>query len=147
MGASPTVNTYFIQNNTLMVTQDVGAPGQPAQPVAANVVQLKAFYGKDTVGGGTITTWDNAAPASWNQVLAIRVAIVSRSAQPERQVDTNGNCSTTTTSPTVTWTDSGTTLTTTLDLTNNPNNANWKCYRYKVFHMTASLRNSIWTPS
>ena len=144
MGASPTVNTYFVQNDTLMVTQQVAAPGQPAQPVAANVVQLKAFYGKDTVGGGTITTWDNAAPASWNQVLAIRVAIVARSAQPERQVDANGNCSTTTTSPTVTWTDSGASLSTTLDLTNDPN---WKCYRYKVFHMTASLRNSIWTPS
>jgi type IV pilus assembly protein PilW len=147
MGAVPTVNTYFIQNNTLMVSQPVAAAGQPAQPVAANVVQLKAFYGKDTVGGGTITVWDSAAPASWNQVLAIRVAMVARSAQPEKQADVNGNCTTTTASPTVTWTDSGTSLSTTLDLTNNANNPNWKCYRYKVFHMTTSLRNSIWTPS
>jgi type IV pilus assembly protein PilW len=145
MGASPTVNTYFIQNNTLMVTQDVTAAGQPAQPVAANIVQLKALYGKDTVGGGTITAWDSAAPANWAQVLAIRVAMVSRSAQPERQVDANGNCSTTTASPTVTW-DDGTH--TQLDLSATaPTGPAWQCYRYKVFHMTTSLRNSIWTPS
>jgi len=145
MGAAPTVNTYFIQNNTLMVTQGVTAPGQPAQAVAANIVQLKAFYGKDTVGGGTITTWDSAAPATWNQVLAIRIAIVASSAQPEKQVDTNGNCSTTTASPTVTW-DDGTQ--TQLDLSATaPTGPAWQCYRYKVFHMTTSLRNSIWTPS
>jgi type IV pilus assembly protein PilW len=73
--------------------------------------------------------------------------MVARSAQPEKQADVNGNCTTTTASPTVTWTDSGTSLSTTLDLTNNANNPNWQCYRYKVFHMTTSLRNSIWTPS
>jgi type IV pilus assembly protein PilW len=145
MGAAPTVNTYFIQNNTLMVTQQVTAAGQPAQLVAANVVQLKVLYGKDTVGGGTITAWDNAAPASWNQVLAIRVAMVARSAQPEKQVDSNGNCSTTTASPQVTWDDGSRT---TLDLTATaPTGPAWQCYRYKVFHLTTSLRNSIWTPS
>jgi hypothetical protein len=41
----------------------------------------------------------------------------------------------------VTWDDGTTTV---LDLSAN---ASWKCYRYRVFHMTASLRNSIWTPS
>jgi type IV pilus assembly protein PilW len=148
LGAQPTVNTYFIQNNTLMVTQDVTAPGQPAQPVAANIVQLKAVYGKDTVGGGTITAWNTTAPvtaADWAAVLAIRVALVARSAQPERVDPTTGNCSTTTASPKVTW-DDGTQ--TTLDLTATaPGGPAWQCYRYKVFHMTASLRNSIWTPS
>jgi type IV pilus assembly protein PilW len=150
MGAAPTVNTYSIQNNTLVVAQQVTAPGQPVQPVAANIVQLKALYGRDTVGGGTVTAW-NTTPApvtasDWTAVLAIRVALVARSAQPEKQTNpTTGVCSTTTASPTVTW-DDGTT--TTLDLSNTtPTGPAWQCYRYRVFHMTASLRNLIWTPS
>jgi type IV pilus assembly protein PilW len=151
LGASPTVNSYFIQNNTLMVTLGVGAGNQAAQttqPVAANIVQLKAFYGRDTVGGGTITVWDTNTPTTatgWAAVLAIRVALVARSAQPERQVDAHGDCSTTTASPTVTWDDGSQTQ---LDLSSTaPSGPAWQCYRYKVFHMTASLRNSIWTPS
>ncbi len=149
VGTAPTVNTYFIQNNTLMVTQDVTAPGQPPQPVAPNIVQLKALYGKDKVGGGTITAWETTAPVTasdWAAVLAIRVAMVARSAQPEKQADSKtGNCSTTTASPQVTWEDGSTTA---LDLSATaPTGPIWQCYRYKVFHMTASLRNSIWTPS
>ena len=151
MGASPTVNTYFIQNNTLWVTLGVGTPTQPAQtsqPVAANIVQLKALYGRDPGGTGTITVWDTTTPttaAGWAAVLAIRVALVARSAQPERQVDGSGNCSTTTVSPTVTWDDGSQTQ---LDLSATaPSGPIWQCYRYKVFHLTTSLRNSIWTPS
>ena len=149
LGAQPAVNTYFIQNNALMVTQGVTAPGQPAQPVAANIVQLKAFYGKDaSPATGAIASWDATAPttaAGWAAVLAIRVAMVARSAQPERVDPTTGNCSATTASPKVTW-DDGTQ--TQLDLSATaPSGPAWQCYRYKVFHMTASLRNSIWTPS
>jgi type IV pilus assembly protein PilW len=141
-----TVNTYAIQNNTLTVAQGVNAPGQPAQPVAPNVVQLKALYGKDTVGGGTITAWNTTAPvtaADWAAVLAIRVALVARSAQPEKPGASG--CTTTTASPQVTWDDGSTT---TLDLTGTaPTGPAWQCYRYKVFQMSASLRNLIWTPS
>ncbi len=149
MGAAPTVSTYSIQNNTLVVAQQVTGAGQPVQPVAANIVQLKALYGKDTAGGGTITAWNTAAPVSasqWAAVLAIRVALVARSAQPEKQTDpTSGTCSTTNAAPIVTW-DDGTT--TTLDLSGTtPTGPAWQCYRYRVFHMTASLRNLIWTPS
>jgi hypothetical protein len=31
-----------------------------------------------------------------------------------------------------------------MDVTAVPN---WQCYRYRVFHLTVSLRNLIWTPS
>jgi type IV pilus assembly protein PilW len=142
VGAAPAVNTYYILNNTLTVDQLV--TGQLAQPVAANIVQLKALYGKDTNGDGIVDTWNTTAPVTssdWASVLAVRVALVARSAQPEKPDPTTGVCSTTTVAPTVTW-DDGTT--TQLILTAN---ANWQCYRYKVFHMTTSLRNLIWTPS
>jgi type IV pilus assembly protein PilW len=141
LGTAPSVNTYYIANNTLLVDQLV--TGQLAQPVAANIVQLKALYGKDIDADGVIDRWESTpAPvtaADWTGVLAIRLALVARSAQPEKPGASG--CATTIAFPTVTW-DDGTT--TTLDLSAN---ASWKCYRYKVFHMTASLRNLIWTPS
>jgi type IV pilus assembly protein PilW len=144
--STATVNTYSIQNNTLMVAQGVNAPGQPAQAVAANVVQLKALYGKDTVGAGTITAWNTTAPVTasdWASVLAIRVGLVARSAQPEKPG--GAGCATTTTSPVITW-DDGSTMT--LDLTATaPTGPAWQCYRYRVFQMSASMRNLIWTPS
>jgi type IV pilus assembly protein PilW len=142
LGAAPSVNTYYIRNNTLLVDQLV--TGQLAQPIAANLVQLKALYGKDTNADGIVDTWDTVAPvtaADWTNVLAIRLALVARSAQPEKPSTVNGPCTTTTAFPTVTW-DDGTT--TQLDLSAN---GGWQCYRYRVFHMTASLRNLIWTPS
>jgi len=142
MGTAPTVSTYYILNNTLMVDQRVS--GQLAQPIASNVVQLKALYGKDTNADGIVDAWNTVAPATssdWANVLAIRVALVARSVQPEKPNPTTGVCSTTTAAPSVTW-DDGTV--TTLDLSAN---GSWQCYRYKVFHMTSSLRNLIWTPT
>jgi len=142
LGAAPTVNRYYIQNNTLTVDQIVA--DQLQQPVVANIVQLKALYGKDTNTDGIVDTWNTIAPVTsndWASVLAVRLALVARSAQPEKVDPQAGVCLTTTVAPTVTW-DDGTT--TTLDLSAN---ANWQCYRYRVFHMTASLRNLIWTPS
>jgi type IV pilus assembly protein PilW len=141
MGAAPIVNRYYIANNTLMVDQIVA--GQFGVPVAGNIVQMKALYGRDTVGAGTVTTWDTATPANsaqWAAVLAIRVAIAARSAQPEKP-NAAGACTTTLAPPSVRWEDGTTTV---LDVSAT---ANWQCYHYKLFRSTASLRNQIWTPS
>jgi type IV pilus assembly protein PilW len=153
LGAAPVANTYRIQTNNalpnfnaLVVDQLIG--GQAGQPVAGNVVHLKALYGKDTNGDGVVDTWNNAAPANaaaWAQVLAVRIALVARSVKPEKPDPTSGVCSTTTVAPSVTWNDG---TTTTLDVsTTTPTGPSWKCYRYRVFHVTSSLRNLIWTPS
>ena len=150
MGASPVVNTYHIDivNHNLEVDQLIA--GQMAQTIAANVVQLRAFYGKGTNGNGVLATWDQVAPltaADWANVLAVRVALVARSANPEKPDLATGNCTTTTAAPSVTW-DDGTV--TNLDVSASAPavaGSNWMCYRYRVFHITASLRNLIWTPS
>jgi type IV pilus assembly protein PilW len=146
MGGTPTANTYYILNNALTVDQLVS--GQLAQPIASNVVQLKALYGKDTNADGIVDTWNNVAPvtsADWANVLALRLALVARSAQPEKPDPTTGVCSTTTVAPSVAWDDGTVTV---LDVSATaPIGPAWQCYRYKVFHMTSSLRNLIWTPS
>jgi type IV pilus assembly protein PilW len=142
LGPGPIVNTYYIRNNTLMVDQLIS--GQIGQTVAANVVQMKAIYGKDTNGDGIVDTWNNTAPVTstdWSRVMAVRLALAARSANPEKPDPTTGACSTTTAAPSVTWDDGTVTV---LDVSADPN---WMCYRYKTFHVTDSLRNLIWTPS
>jgi type IV pilus assembly protein PilW len=141
MGAAPIANRYYIANNTLMVDQIIA--GQLALPVASNIVQLKALYGRDTAGAGNVTIWDTTTPgtsAQWTAVLAVRIAMVARSAQPEKR-NANGACTTTAVAPSANWEDGSTTV---LDVSADPN---WQCYRYKVFHTTSALRNQIWTPS
>jgi type IV pilus assembly protein PilW len=142
LGPAPVVNTYYILNNTtLYLHQPVS--GQIDQAVASNVVQMRALYGKDTNADGIVDTWNTTAPASatdWANVLAIRVALAARSVQPALP-NAAGVCTATPAAPVVTWEDGSTT---TLDVSAT---ANWQCYRYKVFHVTTSLRNLIWTPS
>jgi len=153
LGPVPTANTYRIQNNpalanfdSLVVDQLIS--DQFARPVAGNVVQLKALYGKSSIGNGIVDTWDTilpATPAAWANVLAVRIALVARSAQPEKPNPATGLCVTTTAAPSVTW-DDGTV--TALDVSATaPTGPAWQCYRYRVFHATSSLRNLIWTPS
>ncbi len=148
MGANPVVNKYYIFNHNLVVDQFIA--GKTQQAIAANVVQMRAFYGKGTNGNGVLATWDQVTPvtaADWANVLAVRVALVARSANPEKPDLGTGNCTTTTQPVSVTW-DDGTA--TNLDVSASAPAAagsNWMCYRYRVFHITASLRNQIWTPS
>lgn len=108
--------------------------------IADGVVLMKAEYGTDSNGDGVVdnTEWSTATPANPLSVLAIRVAIVARSAKPEKP-NSSGVCTTTTVSPT--WAGG------TLDLSGNRGLASgddWKCYRYKVFQTTVPLRNVIW---
>ncbi len=142
LGAAPVVNTYYVLNNTLIVDQLVS--GLLQQPVAANVVQMKAVYGKDTNGDGIVDTWNTVAPVTagdWASVLAVRLAVVARSANPEKPSNPlTDTCSITVAAPSITWDDGSVTA---LDVSADPN---WMCYRYKVFHFTAGLRNLIWTP-
>jgi len=153
LGPTPTANTYRIQNNSALpnfnsLVVDQLIADQFGQPVAGNVVQLRAQYGKDTNADGIVDTWDNVTPANsaaWANVLAIRIAMVARSAKPEKPNPTTNACTTTTVAPTVTWNDG---TTTTLDVSATaPSGPAWQCYRYRAFHVTSSLRNLIWTPS
>jgi type IV pilus assembly protein PilW len=152
LGATPTANIYRIQNNAglpnynaLVVDQLIA--DRFSQPIANNVVMLKAQYGKDTNADSIVDTWDQVAPANaaaWANVLAVRIAMAARSANPEKP-QAGGACTTTTVAPIVTWNDGSTT---TLDVSATaPTGPAWQCYRYRTFHITSSLRNLIWFPS
>ena len=136
IGQAPTVNRYYIQNENLVV--DPVLLGNVAQGVAAGIVQLQAQYGRDTNADGVIDVWNEVAPVTpveWAGLIAVRLGLVARSVAAER-ANAEGNCEVTTVAPT--WAGGA------FDLSAR---ADWRCFRYRVFESTISLRNMIWRPA
>ena len=148
LGPAPVRDVFGVLNNQLTVIATLTSTAQ--QVVSDNIVQMKAQYGKDNgVNNGTVPvgpyvkddgivdSYDNVLPASaaaWNEVLTVRIGLVARSAQPEKPSGAGPACDTTTVAPT--WSGGN------FDLSAN---ANWKCYRYKVFETVVPVKNIIWT--
>src|SRR6266850_2344679 len=159
----PVNNTYAIDaSNALTVTAAfVSKDAQSApltSPVADNIVHMRALYGVDDgVGDASVTiknggvnvagdglvdrfvdaaTFNALATPPWQSLIAVRVAIVARSALSEKATGAGGACETTMAFPT--WSGG------TFDLSADPN---WQCYRYRVFETTVPLRNWIWKSS
>jgi type IV pilus assembly protein PilW len=135
-GAAPTVATYAVLAGQLTYQNLIADTAATA--IADGIVQLQAEYGKDTDGDGDLDLWEATMPVpptatDWARVIAMRMAVVARSAQPERPSVAGGPCDTTTAAPT--WTAGA------IDLTADPN---WQCFRYRVFETMVPFRNLIW---
>jgi type IV pilus assembly protein PilW len=126
---------YFVQNGRLM-QQDMNLPVSAGPvvnpvPIADGIVTVRAQYGRDTDGDGYINVFDGTAPANAREVIAIKLAVVARSAQFEK----------TAVSPATLPLWSGGTVANggaiALD-------AAAQQYRYKVYQTTVPLRNVIW---
>ena len=108
------------------------------------MVQLQAVYGIDSSGNDRIVDqWSATAPttaAGWRQIIALRVAVVTRSVQDERRPDRSGDKVVTPDLPV--WHPDGSTPE---DLrvdrvVGDP----WRNYRYKVYETVVPLRNMLW---
>ena len=128
LGSLPTVNIYSVTNNALTVEASLTTT---TVDIADNIINLQALYCKDLVNTPptTFTTCDAVAPATWDQVGAIRIGLLSQSAKPERDCNV-------TASSNLPWSGG------TFDISTVPS---WNCYRYKVFQTTVPIRNLIWT--
>lgn len=134
-----TVETISVNNQAQLVSDVNGV-------ISDSIALMKAEYGADTNGNGVIDAneWSQAAPANPMSVLAVRVAVVTRSVQPEKPSVAGGACDTATAFPL--WIDSATVP---LDLSGKAGldaADDWKCYRYKTFENTVPLRNVVWRP-
>lgn len=147
--------TYRVQNGALRATTlniaAGGAPSYDAAPVElyANIVQLRALYGKDNTADDkvNIDTWDNVTPATnadWTKVVAVRVAIVARSEQYEKEEVTFGDIAWDVGSgvPVAGSATCGASKCLTLKL--DDGGTEWKHYRYRVFDTVIPLRNMLW---
>lgn len=142
--------TYSIMNGNLMQTGFVLATDGTATfggfTLFNNIVQLQALYGKDTNTDGSVDSWDKTMPttnAEWLQVIAVRVALLSRSTQREKDAVTfsnptwdvgNGN-------PVAGSVACGGSRCLTLKIDNL---TDWGHYRYKMFETVIPLRNMLW---
>lgn len=142
-----TVDTarYMLQQATA-TTADTGTMGA-ASDLYPNIVNLQAMYGKDTDGDGSVDTYDVTTPttaAGWAQVRTIRIAVVARSGQYEKDDVTTaaplwnvGGI----TNPVTGAAPCGASQCLSLSVQNVPN---WTHYRYKVYDMVVPMRNLLW---
>lgn len=176
------INTNPAQPNFKSLTAasafviDAATSAPQVSAVADNIVHLRAQYGVDDgVGDGSVTfggifiagdglvdrfvspaVFNALLPTPpWQSLIAVRLAIVARSALAEKPSGNDGTrCDATTDGTEATpgpdlrpkWSGGVFDMSTTGD----PDPASplyWKCYRYRVFETTVPLRNWIWRSS
>jgi len=179
--ALPVYNTYVIDaGNSLTVTAAfVSVPPAPSAPqtsaVADNIVHLRAQYGLDDGVAGSVpfagaslagdgqvdrfvdaNVFNSILPAPpWQSLIAVRLAIVARSALAEKPLGSDGDkCDATTDGTEATpgpdrrprWSGGLIDVSASGDpVATSP--LHWKCYRYRVFETIVPLRNWIWKSS
>ncbi len=153
LGAAPRFLAYAVRNGNLVVCDFMVANcssnsaldlANPAiwRLVAENIVSLRAQYGRDTSGpmDGTVDAYNRTTPTTaclWARTPAIRLALVARSAQFEKDAVT-------TVAPRWAGSDSAVPLSAqpiNIDLSGD---ANWGNYRYRVFETVVPIRNVAW---
>ena len=136
---------------TQVQNTQAGLALSPPDTLYPQIVNMKAMYGKDTDADGVVDTYDNVTPATavaWSQVLAVRVAVVARSGQYQKDTVTFAE---------PVW-DFGSSPTVAGSIAcAAPNAANkcvtlkidglpdWDHYRYKVYDSVVPLRNMLWS--
>jgi type IV pilus assembly protein PilW len=136
--------SYAVDSKGLALTEfDFATATQQATADSyAGIVSLQAVYGKAL--GNTnqqADTWNADNPAAdavtgtgngWSRVVAIRIAVVARSAQYEK---------TEVTTALPQWRPDPAAAPVSIKVDGNPD---WQHYRYKVYETTVPLRNVIW---
>ena len=140
---------YTLQETEFALDAATGQPSYtPVRDLFPNIVAMRAMYGKDTNADGVVDTYDQVTPttnAQWQQVLAVRVVLVARSSQYEKDEVTSANPlwdvgTATTVSPAPVACGASKCVTIHVDTPTD-----WKHYRYKVYDTVVPLRNMIWS--
>jgi type IV pilus assembly protein PilW len=143
--------------NVLQVTSfgldGAGAPTWTTRDVQTGVVGLQAYYGRDTSGptDGIVDVYDTTTPANnadWLRVMSVRLIVVARSGQYEKEIVTPANPSWEVGSaPATTGSFTcGASQCVTIDVgANAAGDVEAKHYRYKVFETIVPLRNMMWS--
>ncbi len=127
-----------VTTRALRTQQQLPTAG-PVNPVLGDIVNLKAQYGLDTDGDGIVETWQQATGGVWSaanlpaqplatlrQIQSVRIAVVARSPQYEKQQVTMGP---------LLLLDGTISIALTADQQH---------YRYRVLETIVPLRNALW---
>lgn len=143
-GSSATfTKSYAIDTATrrLERSDNGGAP----ELVMADILDLQAQYGVAKASEQKVSEWVDASAPPWNapgpddwpRIKALRMVVVARANQFEREKK-EGKCTTTSDATVASWPKWASYKT-----ENYP--ADWGCYRYRTFETVVPLRNIIWS--
>lgn len=142
--------TYAVSSagNLQMTEFSAGSGTEGTQDLYPQIVNLQAFYAKDTNGDGVVDRYDATTPTTndgWKQILAVRIAVVARSNQYEKEEVTASaplwDVGATATFADATTATCGTSTCIALKVSHVDQ---WKHYRYKVYDTVVPLRNVLW---
>lgn len=121
--------------------------------VGDGVVSLRAQFGVDTDNNDVVDTWTAAAPANWEDAKVVRVALVSRGQDRQRDPIANSDCT-----PSWAGNDNDSLVASlgcpagappaaqiVLNSADTPDSGNWDRYRHRVFQTTVPVRNMFWS--
>jgi type IV pilus assembly protein PilW len=142
LGPSPQLDTWQIRNGRTLAWSDGLHNSTTWNEVAEGIINLQAEYGVDADNDNMISNaeWTVTTPitsADWSKVRAIRVGLLARSQQYEKDAVT----------PTAPSWAAGAFAMTNVDggADSSPGDANdWRHYRYRVYQTIVPLRNMIW---
>ena len=144
--------TYAVNaDGTLQVTSVDDTGSTVTQDLYPQIVVMRALYGKDTTNDGNVDSYDAITPttaAGWRQVVAIRIAVVARSAQFEKE-DVTGEEPAWDVGAALPVSDAFGAATdckvTSKCLTLGIGAlTDWRRYRYRVYDTVVPLRNVVW---
>ncbi|MFY9510801.1 MAG: PilW family protein [Rubrivivax sp.] len=131
---------YRVSGTNLLLERPLG---NQSATLVRNVMAFRAQYGiSASAADTTLTGWQDATGATWGtlaganveRVRALRIGLLTRSPQREKE-DKNGNCTATTSLPRDPL-DASKTVT--------PDVTDWQCYRYRSSVAVVPLRNLAW---
>jgi type IV pilus assembly protein PilW len=166
-------HTWSVANGVLLLrATDLSGAERAGVAVTDNIVSIKAQYGFDARviagynpapapdgNGVQLTQWSNGmidadgdlaigGPGDYQRIVAVRLAVVARSKNPEKPA-TGGQCGATTVLPTLFSSASPATvaaLPVSASVAVTGDSVAWQCYRYRVFETIVPLRNAQWRP-
>lgn len=149
--------TYYVDaaTNELKLTEiDFVGGATTTQSAYPNIVQLQAVYGLDTDADKVVDSWTATAPTTpveWQQIRALRVALVARGREREAGIvtldgdATASTCASDTPHPAaICWRPDPTGNGVKIDVNIGNANPDWQHYRYQVVETTIPLRNVVW---
>lgn len=131
LGPAPQLHVWSLSKGELVYHNHLNETDTQSVAVAQDVLAFQAEYGYDADGDGRINNsneWTNNLEANpnWARVLAVRVAVLVRSSQYERDAVTTALPR---------WSSGSKEFT--LD-------GDWQHYRYRVYETVVPLRNTLW---
>ncbi|WP_229408701.1 PilW family protein [Massilia yuzhufengensis] len=167
--ASLGFRTWSVEGGFLRLrSTDMKGAGADSQPVADNIVSLKAQYAFDTRVGEDFKPEDGMRLSSWSgemidadgdgtigsagdyqRISALRIAVVARARNPDRPDTAAGQCSIPASRaerPRI-FADADNPEGDPVTVAVEGDPAHWSCYRYRVFETIVPLRNAGWRPT